>query len=209
MKQNLSITLINFIQSYGFVILILFSTSLFSQTKQENKKEVSITYNIVINGDTIAQFEIPEITVIPPFKFTSKKQKRRYSRLVRNIKKVYPYAKLANKILANVNQQIDSLDSRQSAKKYIKKANKELQKRYGKELKKLTITQGRLLIKLIDRETGSTSYELIKELKGTFSAVMWQSLARLFGENLKEEYDKNEEDKMIEHIVLMIEAGQL
>jgi len=209
MKQNLFITLINFIQSYGFVILILFSTSLFSQTKQENKKEVSITYNIVINGDTIAQFEIPEITVIPPFKFTSKKQKRRYSRLVRNIKKVYPYAKLANKILANVNQQIDSLDSRQSAKKYIKKANKELQKRYGKELKKLTITQGRLLIKLIDRETGSTSYELIKELKGTFSAVMWQSLARLFGENLKEEYDKNEEDKMIEHIVLMIEAGQL
>ena len=184
-------------------------TSLFSQTKQENKKEVSVTYNIVINGDTIAQFEIPEITVIPPFKFTSKKQKRRYSRLVRNIKKVYPYAKLANKILAKVNHQIDSLDSRQSAKKYIKKANKELQKRYGKELKKLTITQGRLLIKLIDRETGSTSYELIKELKGTFSAVMWQSLARLFGENLKEEYDKNEEDKMIEHIVLMIEAGQL
>jgi len=209
MKQNLSITLINFIQSYSFVILILFSTSLFSQTKQENKKEVSVTYNIVINGDTIAQFEIPEITVIPPFKFTSKKQKRRYSRLVRNIKKVYPYAKLANKILAKVNHQIDSLDSRQSAKKYIKKANKELQKRYGKELKKLTITQGRLLIKLIDRETGSTSYELIKELKGTFSAVMWQSLARLFGENLKEEYDKNEEDKMIEHIVLMIEAGQL
>ena len=188
-----------------FLLLSLHSTS-YGQTEDNDK---FVTYNIIVNGDTIAQFNLPEVTVIPPYKFTSKKQKRKYSRLVRYIKKVYPYAKLANEMLSKINKNIDSLDSKRVAKRYIKQVDKELQKRYGKELKKLTVSQGRLLIKLIDRETGSTSYELIKELRGSFSAFMWQSLARLFGENLKEEYDAEEEDKMIEHIVLLIEAGQI
>ena len=116
---------------------------------------------------------------------------------------------MANDALAKINDKMDSIDSKRVAKRYIKQVDKELQKKYGPELKKLTITQGRLLIKLIDRQTSSTSYELVKELRGSFSAFMWQSLARLFGENLKEKYDAEEEDKMIEHIVLRIENGQL
>jgi len=178
----------------------------YSQSLDNNSAIVDKT---IINNDTLAQIRIPEVTIIPPFKFTSKKQKRRYSRLARNLKKVYPYAKMANDALAKINNDIDSLDSRRLTKRYIKQVDRELQKKYGKELKKLTITQGRLLIKLIDRETGSTSYELVKELRGSFSAFMWQSLARLFGENLKEEYNAEEEDKMIEHIVQLIENGQL
>lgn len=164
---------------------------------------------IIIRGDTFAFFKIPEVVIIPEFKFTSKQQKRKYSRLVLNLKKVYPYSKMANKMLAELNQKIDSIDDKKLSKQYIKQVDKELKERYGEELKKLTITQGRLLIKLIDRETGSTSYDLIKELRGSFSAFMWQSLARVFGENLKEEYDPVEEDKMIEHILLLIENNQI
>jgi hypothetical protein len=191
-----------------FLLFCILTFTYFASSAQ-TKKEKLVTYNVIVNNDTIAQFELPEVTVIPPYKFKSKSQKRKYSRLVRYIKKVYPYAKLANEMLSKINDNIDSLDSKKVAKKYIKEVDKELQKRYGKELKKLTVSQGRLLIKLIARETGSTSYELIKELRGAFPAFMWQSLARLFGENLKVKYDKDDEDKMIEHIVLMIEAGQL
>jgi len=187
------------VYKYSFLIFfILLSISLFSQS-------IVITKTI-IKGDTIAQIKLNEVLVLPAYKFTSDRQRRRYMRLERYIRKVYPYAKLANETLSKINDNIDSIDSKRAAKKYIKQVDKVLQDRYGKELKKLTVMQGRLLIKLIDRETGSTSYELIKELRGGFSAFMWQSLARLFGENLKEEYNKEEEDKMIEHIVLRIES---
>jgi len=192
-----------FRESFKYVLfscLILLSLQLLSQ--------VVVTPKAIIEGDTIAQIKLKEVTVIPPYKFSNNRQRRRYTRLERYLRKVYPYAKLANETLKQINNNVDSLDSKRAAKKYIKEADKALQKRYGDELKHLTVMQGRLLIKLIDRETGSTSYELIKELRGPFSAFMWQSLARLFGENLKEEYDKEEEDKMIEHIVLRIEAGQ-
>lgn len=192
-----------FFKDYKYFIifcLVLLSTQLFSQSV--------IVPKTIIEGDTIAQIKLNEVTVIPAYKFTSERQKRRYTRLERYLRKVYPYAKLANETLKEINKNIDSIDSKRAAKKYIKQVDKVLQEQYGEELKHLTVMQGRLLIKLIDRETGSTSYELIKELRGGFSAFMWQSLARLFGENLKEEYNKEEEDKMIEHIVLRIEAGQ-
>jgi len=187
------------IYKYSILIFfILFGISLFSQS--------IVIPKTIIKGDTIAQIKLNEVTVIPDYIFTSNRQRRRYTRLERYIRKVYPYAKLANETLSKINNNMDSIDSKRAAKKYIKQVDKVLQDRYGKELKQLTVMQGRLLIKLIDRETGSTSYELIKELRGGFSAFMWQSLARLFGENLKEEYNKDEEDKMIEHIVLRIES---
>ena len=84
-----------------------------------------------------------------------------------------------------------------------------MKKQYGPELTNLTITQGRLLIKLIDRETNNTSYDLIKQFRGSFTAFVWQSVARVFGENLKDEYNANEEDKYIEEILIRIENGQL
>ncbi len=164
---------------------------------------------VILKGDTFPLFNLQEVIVVPPFEFKSKKQKKKYTRLVRYVKKVYPYAKMANEKLKELYSEIDSISEKKVIKKHVKQVDKELREQYGDELKKLTITQGRILIKLIDRETGSTSYELIKELRGGFSAFMWQSLARLFGENLKSEYDPEEEDKMIEHIVLMIENGQL
>ena len=93
--------------------------------------------------------------------------------------------------------------------KYIKTIEKQLMDEFGKELKKLTITQGRILLKLIDRETGNTSYELLKELRGTVSAVFWQTIARLFGSDLKSQYDPQDDDFLVERVVRLIETGQI
>ncbi len=195
-----------FIRFYKhFTIIILLSFLNISRAQDNN----ILADLVIVDGDTLPQINLHEVMIISPYEFKSKRQKRQYTRLTRYVKKVYPYAKLANEKLKKLYSEIDSIDNKTVVKRHIKQIDKELRAEYGDELKKLTITQGRILIKLIDRETGSTSYELIKELRGGFSAFMWQSVARIFGENLKAEYDPKEEDKMIEHIVLMIENGQI
>lgn len=192
-------------------LLLFYSILIFGSftAHAQNSVESSVTSKVWVNDEYMAQFELPEVHVIPAFEFNNKKQRKRYTRLAKHLIKVYPYAKMANEALLKLNEEMDSIADQKLIKKHIKQVDRQLQEAYGDELKKLTITQGRLLIKLIDRETGSTSYELVKELKGSFSAFMWQSLARLFGENLKEEYNPKEEDRMIEHIVLLIENNQL
>jgi hypothetical protein len=150
---------------------------------------------------------LQEVYIFPEPEFDSWWAERRYRRLVRNLKKVYPYAVLAGDMLEELNDELKEIDSERKRKEYIKKMEDELLAQYEDELKSLTISQGRLLIKLIDRETGDTSYELVKELRGSFSAFFWQALARLFGSNLKAEYDPDGEDQLIEQIVVRIEKG--
>jgi hypothetical protein len=94
-------------------------------------------------------------------------------------------------------------------KKYLAHYEKEIFKRYEPELRKLTINQGRLLLKLIDRECNSTSYDLIKSYRGSVSAFFWQGIARIFGSNLKSEYDASGNDRIVERVILLVEAGQL
>jgi len=188
------------------ISILLLAFAIKAQVKLDTSKFVRV---VIINSDTVFQIQIPEVFVVAPFPFKNNRQRRRYSRLVRDIKKVYPYAQLASNILNDLEKSLDSLETKRLRKQHIKQVDKALKKRYGNELKRLSIRQGRILIKLIDRETGSTSYELIKELKGSFSAFMWQSLARIFGENLKVNYDPEGEDKMIEHILLRIHNHQL
>lgn len=162
----------------------------------------------VIDGDTIPYIITKEIIVTAKRKFKNKRQERKYKRLIYNVKKVYPYVKVSRetykKVLTNTKGMTKS-----ERRKYIKIEEKILREKYAQGLKKLTITQGRILIKLIDRETGDTSYKVVKELKGGFTAVVFQSLALLFGENLKSEYDKEGEDKLIEDIIILIDAGVL
>jgi hypothetical protein len=163
----------------------------------------------IIDGDTILMWDLAEVVIYPEPQFSNKRDYRKYKRLIRNVKKVYPYAKLAGEKLEEVNEKMADLETEKERKNYIKEVEAELMDEHEEDLKKLTITQGKILIKLIDRETGDTSYELVEELRGKFSAIFWQALARLFGSNLKTEYDPTGEDKLIEHIVLMIESGQL
>lgn len=192
-------------------ILFVFSplTVLLQASDSIVESEENVMYGKVVNGDTILHAHIRELTFFAPRKFTNQRDLRRYRRLIRNIKKVYPYAIIASDKLNEINNVMLSMKTEIERKAYVKEVEKELMAEFEGELKKLTITQGKLLIKLIDRETGNTSYELVKELRGAFSAVFWQTMARLFGSNLKTEFDAEGTDKLIDEIVIMIENGQL
>jgi hypothetical protein len=128
---------------------------------------------------------------------------------VYNIKRVYPYAILVRDMLSQVNEELMMLEDDRERRKYIKGVEKEVFGKYEGDMRNMTITQGRLLIKLIDRETQNTSYELIREYRGGFSAVFWQGIARIFGSNLKDDYDAYGDDLLIELIISEIDAGRL
>ncbi|MFW5901055.1 MAG: DUF4294 domain-containing protein, partial [bacterium] len=111
--------------------------------------------------------------------------------------------------LIRMEQEFRQLESEKARQQYIKNVEKELKDEFKDDIKKMTITQGRLLLKLIDRETGNTSYHLLEELKGNFSAFFWQTVARVFGHDLKAQYDPDGQDWMIERIVTLIEHNQI
>lgn len=134
---------------------------------------------------------------------------RRYDKLTRNVVKVYPYAKIASELLDEYNHDLQLISSEGRQKDYMKIAEAELKAEFEGEIRNMTVSQGHALIKLIDRETGDTSYELIKELKGSFSAFIWQTLAKLFGSDLRAQYDPEGDDAMMESIVQRIEKGEL
>jgi hypothetical protein len=162
---------------------------------------------IVLSGDTLPVVEMNPIMIYPPYEFKNKRQHRRYTRLVYNIQVAYPYAKLAAKKLKEFEKALDTIASKKAQRKFARQAEKELEDEFGDELKKLTFSQGKILIKLIDRETGNSSYEIVQELRGKFTAFIWQTLARLFGYNLKQQYDPEGKDKEIEEIIHLIDEG--
>src|SRR6056297_4083688 len=191
-----------------FLLFIFFALSLNAQ-KRGDRDTIVVTRTVIENGDTIPNVTLSEVMIFPEKKFKNRYQAWRYRKLVRDLKRVYPYAQLAKKKLDQMEKEFLELETEKERKKYIKTIEKQLMDEFGSELKKLTITQGRLLLKLIDRETGSTSYILLQELRGNFSAAFWQTIARIFGSNLKSEYDPQGEDRMIERIVLLIEHNQI
>lgn len=166
-----------------------------------------VTRAVVVDSDTIAILELPEVSVYEKRDFEYLYLKRRYRRMILNIKKAYPYARIAGVRLKELDDHLVTLDSEKERKEYIDQAEKEIMMEFEKEVRHLTVTQGIILVKLIDRETGRTSYQVIKELKGGFTAFFWQGIARIFGNNLKTEYDPADQDKVMEDIVLGIEAG--
>lgn len=169
----------------------------------------AIARGVIVDGDTIPHVRLREIKIMPRRRFRSKRAAQRYSRLVRNIKTVLPYARIAGRKIAEIEDNLALMSDEKQKKEYLKKAEKELFQEFEKPLRRLTVSQGRLLIKLIDRETGSTSYAIIRQLKGRFSAFLWQSVARIFGSNLKSEFDGEGEDRMIEYIINQIDNGEL
>jgi hypothetical protein len=132
--------------------------------------------------------------------------RQEYETLRYNIFKVYPYSLIAADVLKDVDTKLAKITDKKARKEYLKTVEKELNRRFKGELENLTITQGQLLVKLIDRQTGKNCYSIIKELKGGFSAVVWQAVAILFSNNLKREYDPTGDDKQIEAIVQNIEG---
>ena len=161
------------------------------------------------DGVILPEVEIKEVTVYAHPQFPKKSDFRKYERLVYNLKKVYPYALLVRNRLSRVNADISKFDNEKDRKEYLKNVEKDVFAQYEGDIRDMTITQGRLLIKLIDRETQNTSYTLIKDYRGKLAAAFWQGIARIFGTNLKEEYDPIGEDALIESIILEIDAGNL
>jgi len=161
------------------------------------------------NGITMPEVEIKEVTVYAHPRFPRKSDFRKYERLISNLKKVYPYAIIVRKRLSRVDTDMQSIDNEEGRKEYLKKVEKDVFAEYEGAVREMTITQGRLLIKLIDRETQNTSYTLIKDYRGKVAAAFWQGIARIFGTNLKEEYDPYGEDALIESIILEIDSGNL
>lgn len=163
----------------------------------------------IVNGDTIPTVYLVGVEIVAPLSPEAAARQQAFLKLRRDVIRAYPYAKLASMKLKYINDQVATMTNERQKKRFIKDTEKELKEQFEQDLKKLTVTQGRILIKLIDRETGNTSYALVKELRGSLQAFFWQGLARLFGENLKSEYDATGEDQMIEQIVKQIESGQI
>ncbi|MBN8703497.1 MAG: DUF4294 domain-containing protein [Bacteroidetes bacterium] len=164
---------------------------------------------VIVDGDTMPYISLNEVRIVGDRIFKNKKQQEIYWKLKRDVKKVYPYAIMAEAKLKEYNAKLATMKNEIERKRYMKTAEEELKQQFAADLKKLTVTQGKILIKLIDRQTGETSYELVKDLRGSFSAFMWQSLASLFGSSLKSEYDPKGKDKMIEDVIYLIESGEI
>lgn len=163
----------------------------------------------VYKGDTIPALRLPTVYVFKPLKFKNKKQQKEYNRLVYNVKKTLPIAKEVNRAIIETYEFLQTLPDEKARQEHLKMVEKGVKEQYTPRLKKLTFSQGKLLIKLINRETDSSSYELVKAFLGPFKAGFYQAFAALFGASLKKEYYPEGEDLLIERVVLLVENGQL
>ncbi len=176
---------------------------------QNSNKDSILLGGIVVGNDTFGMVYLDDVIIREKLPRKYVRRRRRYNKLKYNVYKVYPYAVIAADVLKDVDSVLLAIgDNKKERKTYLKSIEKELNKRFKGELSDLTISQGHLLVKLIDRETGKSCYHIIKELKGGFSAVVLQSVARIFSHNLKKEYDPEGDDKEIEKIVRELEANQ-
>jgi len=162
----------------------------------------------VVNGDTIPVIQLNTVNVYTQYVFKTAKQREEWSRVKYNVRKVYPYAIIAAAKLKEYDLALSKIENENLRKAFIKACEKDLRHQFEEDLKGLSVSQGRVLMKLIDRETGRTTYELVKELRGSFQAAMWQTVASLFGNSMKVSYDAANEDLLIERAVKLVEAGQ-
>ena len=184
-----------------FILPIFFITRSISQNKKYNDSDLLI----MIEGDSIAtkSIDLKEITIYPPLNFKSINDQMRYYTIKRKTLKVYPYALLASERLEKLNSRLPLIKTRDQKKKYTRVVEKYIEKEFSNELKKLTRSEGQILIKLIYRETGLTVYKLVKELRNGFRAFSYNSLAKLFDISIKTQYNPmtNNEDAIIEDIL--------
>src|SRR5258705_272177 len=187
------------------ICMFFFAGKSFSQSRDSTMR---LPY-IIEDGDTVPIFTLQTVTIIDSLDPEYYKKLQAYYRLRHNVLKVYPFARLLAVKLNEINAHLSTLQTKKERKKYMKLAEEELKKDFEKDLKNFSESQGRVFTKLIDRETGHSSYELIKDLRGSLKAFFWQNFALVFGQNLKVRYDPNGEDAPIEGIVQQIEQGKL
>ena len=196
----------------NIVIMTLFAVAYCPLKIQAQEKRSDNAYLVpmcIYNGETIPNIQLPTVYVFKPLKFKNEKERQEYYRLIRNVKKVYPISREINRAIIETYEYLQTLPNEKARKKHIKRVEKGLKEQYTPQMKKLSFAQGKLLIKLIDRQSNQTSYELVKAFIGPFKAGFYQAFAALFGASLKKEYDPQGEDKLTERVVLMVENGQI
>ena len=164
---------------------------------------------VLDNGDSIQYMEMNNVYVYPNLTFKNAKQAAAYNRLVKNVKTVLPIAKEVNQIIVETYEYLETLPDKKSKDEHMKRVEKSIIKEYKPRMKKLTYSQGKLLIKLVYRECDSRSYDIIKAFLRPIRAGFYQAFASLFGASLKKDYDAEGTDRLTERVVLMVEAGQL
>lgn len=175
----------------------------------DTARRTDLVWAIVRNGDTIPCYFLDTAYVEGVMGRTGRKAQERYERLTRNVVKVYPYARTTAELLGAYEEDLKRIQREGDKDLYMKLAEAELRAEFEEEVKGLTVSQGRVLMKLIDRETGRTTYDLVKQLRGGFQAWIWQGIAQLFGNDMKDDYDPEGDDALVEGIVRRIERGEL
>lgn len=162
---------------------------------------------VVDKGDTIPVVNLPEVYIFPQMRFKNRREEEKYSKLVRDVKRTLPYAKMVYNTLIETYEYMETLPTEKARQAHLKQMEKDLFKEYKPELKKLSFSQGKLLIKLIDRECNQSSYNLLKAYLGSFRAGFWNIFAGMFGASLKSEYDPKGKDATTERVVILVERG--
>lgn len=163
----------------------------------------------VVDGDTMWCYLLPEVCIYPPLKFKNEKERRAYNRLVYNVKKVLPIAQQVNGLILETYETLEMLPTQKEKKAHISAVERDIKEMYTPQMKKLTYSQGKLLIKLVDRECNQSSYEIVQAFFGPTKATFYQIFAWTFRASLKKEYHPEAEDKLIERVVRQVETGQL
>lgn len=178
------------------------------QAQSQRYSRVTYTYKIQ-EGDTIFMGYIPNVYVYTPLRFKTEKERIEYTKLVRDVKRTLPYARLIARSIIESYEFMETLPDEKSKQKHLEEVQKYIMKEYKPKMKKLTKRQGQILIKLVDRECNTSSYNIVKSLMGGFRATMYNTFAGIFGNSLKTKYDPNNKDWMIERIVIMIDRGAI
>lgn len=199
----------------GICIILLFLVAFLvkANAQQQSPTHKGKTYYrvpaYVYNGDTIPHITLRTVYIYPELKFKNKRERRYYNKLVRDVKKTLPLAKEVRRAVIETYEYLETLPDDKAREQHIKAVEKGLKKQYMPKMKKLTFAQGKLLIKLVNRECNQSSFQLVKAFMGPFKAGFYQTFAALFGASLKKEYHPEDEDRMIERVATLVENGQL
>jgi hypothetical protein len=190
-----------------WVVFMLCCLKGYAQQIKMNTIPADVQRAYIDNGDTIAIVYLRDVYVYPEIRFKNKKEQEKYTKLVRDVKRTLPYAQLIYYTLIETYEYMETLPDEKSKERHLKQMEKDLFKLYKPELKKLTFSQGKLLIKLIDRECNQSSYNILKAYLGSFRAGVWNIFAGMFGASLKSEYDPKGADILTERVVVLVENG--
>ena len=189
-----------------WLFIVFTGVSIFGFSNEYVLDSVRLQVN---SSDTFYLARMQDVWVYPQMVFTSKKQERFYWRTVRDVKKTLPFAKELAIEMRVADHQLALLPDDKARRKWWKQHEKYLFKKYENDFRRMTASQGQMLMKLMDRESDKTSYEIIKHYRGKASANFWQFVAKLFKNDLKEEYDASDKDRIVERVINLVEAGQL